>query len=106
MRGTSNPQSNLFSYISVEDRIPDKHPLRKLRVLVDAVLASQLGTRWRGGVHWAAHDRRAGVVLRARARQRFLQKDVIHRELANLPFQLRDPRLVLLESRRQRVFQP
>ena len=40
MRGTSNPQSNLFSYISLEDRIPASHPLRKLRVLVDAVLAS------------------------------------------------------------------
>ena len=40
MRGTANPQSTLFSYISLEDRIPRNHPLRKFRVLVDAVLSS------------------------------------------------------------------
>lgn len=40
MRGAKNDQVELFSYISIEDRIPAKHPLRKLRVVVDAVLAS------------------------------------------------------------------
>jgi transposase len=30
----------MFSYVSLEDRIPKEHPLRKLRVLVDAVLAT------------------------------------------------------------------
>jgi transposase len=30
----------MFSYISLEERVPAKHPLRKLRVLVDALLAS------------------------------------------------------------------
>jgi transposase len=40
MRGTSNPQAAMFSYISLEDRVPANHPLRRLRVLVDAVLAA------------------------------------------------------------------
>jgi len=30
----------MFSYISIEERVPAKHPLRKLRALVDALLAS------------------------------------------------------------------
>lgn len=40
MRGERNEQVELFSYISIEDRIPQKHPLRKLRMVVDAVLES------------------------------------------------------------------
>ena len=38
MRGQANPQSALFSYISLEERVPRNHPLRKMRVLVDAIL--------------------------------------------------------------------
>jgi transposase len=30
----------MFSYVSLEDRMPKDHPLRKLRILVDAVLAT------------------------------------------------------------------
>lgn len=30
----------MFSYISLEERVPARHPLRKLRALVDALLAS------------------------------------------------------------------
>lgn len=30
----------MFSYISLEDRVPAKHPLRKLRAVVDALLAT------------------------------------------------------------------
>ena len=40
MRGTQNFQGAMFSYISLEERVPAKHPLRKLRSLVDALLAS------------------------------------------------------------------
>lgn len=40
MRGEADPQSALFSYVSLEERIPRTHPLRKLRVLVDAILAT------------------------------------------------------------------
>lgn len=39
MRGEARPQLALFSYVSLEERIPQDHPLRKLRVLVDAMLA-------------------------------------------------------------------
>lgn len=40
MRGKTIEQGAMFSYVSLEDRIPKSHPLRKLRVLVDTVLAT------------------------------------------------------------------
>lgn len=40
MRGHDAIQNNWFSYINLEDRIPKQHPLRRLRLLVDGVLAS------------------------------------------------------------------
>ena len=40
MRGEANPQTALFSYVSLEERVPRDHPLRKMRILVDAVLAT------------------------------------------------------------------
>jgi transposase len=40
MRGADITQVSLFSYRTLEDRIPAKHPLRKLRVVVDAILAT------------------------------------------------------------------
>lgn len=40
MRGHVDPQSGLFSYFSVEERIPADHPLRRIKVRADAVLAS------------------------------------------------------------------
>ncbi|AWI79581.1 IS5/IS1182 family transposase [Parazoarcus communis] len=40
MRGQASPQSAMFSYVSLEERVPASHPLRKLRMLVDSVLAS------------------------------------------------------------------
>lgn len=39
-RGEVDPQTALFSYVSLEERIPREHPLRKMRVVVDAALAS------------------------------------------------------------------
>jgi len=38
MRGPDERQAILFSYRSIEDRIPPAHPLRALRRLVDPVL--------------------------------------------------------------------
>jgi hypothetical protein len=38
MRGSQSKQGAMFSYVSLEDRVPKGHPLRKLRLLVDAVL--------------------------------------------------------------------
>lgn len=40
MRGNDDQlQSGMFSYVSLEDRIPEAHPLRAVRRLADAVLA-------------------------------------------------------------------
>ena len=40
MRGNQDFQGAMFSYISLEERVPAAHPLRKLRAVVDALLAS------------------------------------------------------------------
>lgn len=40
MRGVVRPQSSLFSYFSVEERIPAEHPLRAIKAQADAVLVS------------------------------------------------------------------
>jgi transposase len=39
MRGTDRKQSQLFSYMSLEERVPRKHPLRLMRKFTDRVLA-------------------------------------------------------------------
>jgi len=40
MRGyKEKQQEDMFSYVSMEDAIPKKHPLRKIRNIVDAILA-------------------------------------------------------------------
>lgn len=38
MRGTDGKQGALFSYVNLDSRVPDTHPLRQLRAMVDAVL--------------------------------------------------------------------
>ena len=38
MRGDAPQQAAMFSYISPEERVPQEHPLRLMRVMVDAVL--------------------------------------------------------------------
>jgi transposase len=38
MRGDDQQQSGMFSYVSVEERVPSDHPLRAIRRLVDEVL--------------------------------------------------------------------
>ena len=40
MRGQVDPQSGLFSYFSVEERIPADHPLRRVKAQADEVLDS------------------------------------------------------------------
>src|SRR6202158_1604803 len=39
MRGDDQQQSDVFSYISAEQRVPQNHPLRPIREMVDEVLA-------------------------------------------------------------------
>ena len=41
MRGADITQAALFSYRTLEERIPSSHPLRKLRVVVDTILVSR-----------------------------------------------------------------
>ncbi len=38
MRGNDHQQSAMFSYLSPEDRVPQNHPLRPIRLMVDAAL--------------------------------------------------------------------
>ncbi|HVS60276.1 MAG TPA: IS5 family transposase [Gemmatimonadaceae bacterium] len=40
MRGDDQPQTALFSYVSIEDRIPADHPLRTIQTLVNPILAA------------------------------------------------------------------
>src|SRR6267143_1638442 len=38
MRGNDGKQNELFSYVSLEARVPRNHPLRKMREMVDEAL--------------------------------------------------------------------
>jgi len=39
MRGPDHPQTTMFSYLSIEERIPRDHPLRAIQTLVNPILA-------------------------------------------------------------------
>lgn len=43
MRGVEEPQGAMFSYVSLEHRVPKQHPLRTIRKLVDAALMDMDG---------------------------------------------------------------
>ena len=43
MRGTDNDQQAMFSYVSLESRVPEDHPLRTIRRMVDRILAGLSG---------------------------------------------------------------
>ena len=38
MRGQQERSGSLFSYVSIEERIPSSHPLRRIRKLADQAL--------------------------------------------------------------------
>ena len=38
MRGETNPRASMFSYVDLESRIPEQHPVRKVRRVVDNAL--------------------------------------------------------------------
>jgi len=40
MRGKDETSGSLFSYVDLEDRIPARHPLRKIRQVVNDALSS------------------------------------------------------------------
>jgi transposase len=54
MRGVDHQQSGMFSYISAERRVPKDHPLRAIRVMVDAALKE---SSWRFDVVYATSGR-------------------------------------------------
>ena len=43
MRGTDAATGSLFSYVDLEERVPARHPLRKVREIVNDALASMDG---------------------------------------------------------------
>ena len=40
MRGSDQQNGSLFSYVNLEERVPSRHPLRKIKAVVDPALAS------------------------------------------------------------------
>lgn len=38
MRGEDEKQGDMFSYVSPQKRVPQDHPLRPIRILVDQIL--------------------------------------------------------------------
>ena len=40
MRGGDQSSGSLFSYVDIESRVPERHPLRLIRKIVNEVLAS------------------------------------------------------------------
>jgi transposase len=40
MRGSDEATGSLFSYVNLEDRVPRRHPLRRIKAVVDAALVS------------------------------------------------------------------
>ena len=43
MRGTDERSGSLFSYVDLEARVPQNHPLRAIRALTNATLAEMSG---------------------------------------------------------------
>ncbi|WHZ29014.1 MAG: hypothetical protein OJF51_003814 [Nitrospira sp.] len=58
MREAFEDQGGLFSYISLEERVPDGHPLRKIREYVRAMLADM---DWTFSRMYATDDRSSVV---------------------------------------------
>lgn len=40
MRGSDRLSGSLISYVNLDDRVPARHPLRKIKSVVDAALVS------------------------------------------------------------------
>ena len=68
MRGTDEASGSLFSYVDLEARIPARHPLRKIRQVVNDALASlrELGAEESANLAQVAAARRALQLSQAR----------------------------------------
>jgi uncharacterized protein (DUF736 family) len=60
MRGLDERNGSLFSYVSLEERIPTRHPLRKVAVIVNDVNRQRTPTPLRPGRHHHHADHRQG----------------------------------------------
>src|SRR2546428_1023478 len=69
MRGNDEQQLDVFSYISPEERVPQDHPLRSLRVMTDEAL-QQLQPRFS---EWYAKTGRPSIAPEKLLRARLLQ---------------------------------
>lgn len=69
MRGEEVTQGTLFSYVDLEERVPKDHPLRRMRLLVDGILAS-LSDEFAA---WYSHTGRPSVAPEKRLRALLLQ---------------------------------
>ena len=69
MRGIEKKQSNLFSYVSPEQRIPKDHPLRAIRKMVDRALKEMSG--WFSGLY--SHTGRPSIAPEQLLRALLLQ---------------------------------
>ena len=47
MRGSDLRTGELFSYVDLEQRVPESHPLRLIRCIVNQVLAALDGEFWK-----------------------------------------------------------
>jgi transposase len=65
MRTRDTTQGTIFSYRTLEERIPANHPLRELRKLVDGILASMDATFRQAYSHTGRPGIPAGRLLRA-----------------------------------------
>jgi hypothetical protein len=65
MRGTDEATGSLFSYVDLEERIPARHPLRKVREIVNDALASMGQDRWRHGADDASRRRKGPRAVHA-----------------------------------------
>lgn len=89
MNGTPNPQTSMLSYISLEDRVPAGHPLRRLRVLVDSVLATM--------------DEEFSVVNARRRRPSIPPERLLKASLLQSLFSIRSERILVKHIRVQPV---
>jgi len=69
MRGADMNQGALFSYVSIEERVPPTHPLRRVRTLLDEALDSMS----RGFDHVSAEGGRESVAPERLVRALVLQ---------------------------------
>jgi hypothetical protein len=57
MRSDDRQPDAVFSYVLMESRIPQDHPLRAMRTLVDACLG-EMSPRFRAALRHPYHERR------------------------------------------------